>query len=226
MANRHSAKQHAEPGGDARADHAAQMRDDIEQSGYYPDVVSAGLTDALAGEPVVSYVLHHEPTFDRDEVRRHMTVLVMTPTRLLLAHTDEHPPDDLLPEPYTSTTTEAVALRTVTSVVVTRMVPTQTEDRRDADREPIEALLTIGWGSIRRVELEPAQCADPSCEADHGYSGSTSSDDFSLRVSATADGGAAVDKMLAFARELSWATVPQAVAQPGGWEAAARGTSR
>lgn len=223
MANRHSAKHHLEPTGDRTVDRVAQLREDIEQSGYYPDAVAAGMTDALAGEPVVSYVLHHEPTFDRDEVRRHMTVLVMTPTRLLLAHTDEHPPDDLLPEPYTSTTTEAVALRTVTSVVVTRMVPTRADDEPDdVYRAPTEALLTIGWGSIRRVELEPAQCSDPNCEADHGYSGSTSSDDFSLRVSATADGGAAVDKMLDFARELSSATVPQ----PGGWEVSARGASR
>ena len=54
---------------------------------------------AVGGEPVLSFYVHHEPTFDRDEVRRHQSVLVLTPSRLLLAHTDEHAGDDLLPEP-------------------------------------------------------------------------------------------------------------------------------
>ena len=58
----------------------------------------------------MSFFVHHEPTFDRDEVRRHLTVVVLTPSRLILAHTDEHAGDDLLPEPYTSTSTEAIRL--------------------------------------------------------------------------------------------------------------------
>ena len=57
----------------------------------------------------MSFYVHHEPTFERDEVRRHLSVIVLTPSRLVLAHTDEHTGDDLLPEPYTSTSTEAVA---------------------------------------------------------------------------------------------------------------------
>jgi hypothetical protein len=92
------------------------------------------VTDALGGEPVVSYYVHHEPTFERDEVRRHQTVIVLTPTRLILAHTDEHAGDDLLPEPYTSTSTEAVSLRAVASVVVTRMTTNPTAGPRPARR--------------------------------------------------------------------------------------------
>ncbi|MEJ7755625.1 MAG: DUF5998 family protein [Nocardioidaceae bacterium] len=203
MTNRHSPS--SQLGADLPPDQSAQLRAAIDKSGYYPDVVAAGLSDALAGEPVASYVVHHEPTFDREEVRRHMTVLVLTPTRLILAHTDEHPPDDLLPEPYTSTTTEAVALRKVTSVVVTRMVASESR-RGKSERVPREAVMTIGWGTLRRIDLEPAQCDDPSCDADHGFSGSSSPDDFSLRVSATADGGSAVEQMLDFARDLSAAT--------------------
>ena len=104
-------------------DRVLDLRGAIEQSGYYPDVVSDAVTSAIAGETVVSFLVHHEPTIDeRDEVRRHVTVLVLTPTRLILAHTDEHAPDDLLPAPYTSTSTEAVTLTAVRSVVVNRMV--------------------------------------------------------------------------------------------------------
>jgi hypothetical protein len=68
---------------------------------------------------------------------------------------------------------------------------------------PREVTLTIGWGSLNRIDLEPAGCSDPDCEADHGYTGVLSSDDFSLRVSSAADGQEAVDALLAFAESLS-----------------------
>ncbi|KAA1378774.1 DUF5998 family protein [Aeromicrobium fastidiosum] len=181
------------------ADHTASLFEEVSRSGYYPEIVAAGLRDALADEVVGGFVLHHEPTFDRDEIRRHMTVLALTPSRLILVHTDEHPGDDLLPDPYTSTTSEAVALDQVRSVVVTRMVSSSSKNLE-------EALLTIGWGAVSRVELEPARCADPECEADHGYSGSVTGDDFSLRLAAAGDGGAAVERLLTFARTLSAAT--------------------
>ena len=81
-------------------DHTDELASEVSRSGYYPEIVAEGLRDALAGETVHGYVLHHEPTFDRDEIRRHMTVLALTPSRLVLVHTDEHPPDDLLPRDW------------------------------------------------------------------------------------------------------------------------------
>src|SRR5687767_4233145 len=107
-------------------DRALHLREAIHRAGYYPDVVADGVSGAVAGEDVVSFYVHHEPTFDRDEIRRHLTVVVLTPTRLVVAHTDEHVADDLIPEPYTSTSTEAIALSSVRSVVVTRMVTNPT----------------------------------------------------------------------------------------------------
>jgi hypothetical protein len=56
---------------------------------------------------------------------------------------------------------------------------------------------------VSRLDLVPAQCADPDCTADHGFEGTVASDDISLRISAAADGEAAVDAALAFARVLS-----------------------
>ncbi len=171
----------------------------IELTGYYPDVVNEAVTSAIGSEEVISYYLHHEPTFDREEVRRHLTVLVLTGTRLVLAHTDEHPGDDMLPEPYTSTSTEAIVLSTVRSVVVTRMVVNSA-----AGGAPVaEVVLTIGWGGVGRIDLEPASCADPHCEADHGYTGVLAGEDFSLRVSRAAEGQVAVDGLLEFASALS-----------------------
>jgi hypothetical protein len=187
-------------------DRTDDLRVAIEKSGYYPDVVSHAVSSAVADERVVSYLVHHEPTIDeRDEVRRHVTVLVLTPSRLILAHTDEHPPDDMLPAPYTSSSTEAVTLSAVRSVVVNRMVanPASFPGRTVSPPQASEAVLTIGWGAVARVDLEPAACADPDCEADHGYTGLLSSDDFSLRVSAAAEGPEAVTSLLGFADALS-----------------------
>lgn len=189
-------------------DRARDLRSALDRVGYYPAEVAAAVEDSLAGEAVVDYVVHHEPTFDREEVRRHITVLVLTATRLLVTHTDENPPDDLVPEPYTSTTTEAVPVDKVGSVSVARMVASPA-DRLETDRPPVvaEAVLTLGWGAVSRVDLEPADCGDPDCVADHGYTGTLGSDDFSLRVSATADGAEAVERLLGFCRALSAATV-------------------
>ena len=180
-------------------DRTVELRQAIEHTGYYPEVVRDGVHAAVAGEQVVSFYVHHEPTFEREEVRRHLTVVVLTPSRLILAHTDEHAPDDLLPEPYTSTSTEAITLSSVRSVVVTRMTANPT----DGPSRPAEAVMTVGWGGVSRIDLEPAGCTDPQCDADHGYTGVFASDDFSLRVSAAADGVDAVGGLLSFAESLS-----------------------
>ena len=181
------------------ADVSGELRSVIHRTGYYPDVVADGVFSAAGGEDVVSYFVHHETTFDHEEVRRHLTVLLLTPTRLVIAHTDEHPGDDLLPEPYTSTTTEAVMLNAIRTVVVTRMVTNPTGGSTPA----AEAVLTIGWGGVSRVDLEPAGCSDPQCEADHGYTGTFAGEDYNLRVSAAAEGRDAVTGLLAFADALS-----------------------
>lgn len=193
---------------DGTANQTVELWTALDRVGYYPAQVAGALEDALAGEDVITYVIHHEPTFDGDEVRRHITVLVLTATRLLVTHTDENPPDDLLPQPYTSTSTEAVPLSRLGSVSLTRMVALASDPQADGARLPVaEAVLTVGWGAVARVDLEPAECGDPECDADHGYTGALTAEDFSLRMSATADGGEAVHHLLAFARALSAATI-------------------
>jgi hypothetical protein len=187
-------------------DRSRDLRTAIEDSGYYPDVVADGVFAAVAGEPVEAHLVHHEPTLDeRDEVVRHVTVLVLTPSRLIVAHTDEHAPDDALPAPYTSTSTEAIALRSISTVAVTRMVanPTSYEGKQVPPPGANEAVLSLGWGGMSRIDLEPAGCSDPNCDADHGYTGMVGPGDFSLRVSAAAEGPGAVAQLLSFAEALS-----------------------
>jgi len=115
----------------------------------------------------------------------------------------------VLPSPYTSTTTEAITLHAVRTVVVNRMVanPESYAGRGVPSPGANEAVLSIGWGGMSRLDLEPATCGDPQCEADHGYTGVVGSDDFSLRVSTAAEGPEAVADLLAFSEALSARTV-------------------
>ena len=176
---------------------------DIQRSGYYPEIVGEALDTALGSEEVISYVVHHEATFDRDELRRHVTVLVLTANRLIVCHVDEHSGEEAELH-YATASTEAVRLERVDSVVVTRVVS------NPADHQPggptAEVVLTIGWGAVSRIDLEPASCQDPSCEADHGFTGTSSNDDFAVRVSEAADGADVVAQVLHFAGALSEAT--------------------
>ncbi|HEX4834323.1 MAG TPA: DUF5998 family protein [Trebonia sp.] len=184
----------------------ADLRAAIEHAGYYPGLVTDAVASALGAEPVTAFFVQHDAIFDPGmEVRRHMTVLALTPTRLVYSHTDEHPADeaDLLPRAETST--EAIRFSRITSVSVTRVVPDPASYVSGVTM-PSEVMLTIGWNVLSHVELEPAHCGDESCEADHGYLGTITADDLTLRISEAADGEAAVRQVLAFSSALSDAT--------------------
>ena len=182
----------------------AGLRAAIEHAGYYPELVADSVDAAVAGERAEAFVVHQETTFDSDEVRRHITVLVLTPTRLVLGHADDHPADSLTPQPFVTASTEAVPISAVRSVVVNRVVTDPMRYRPGG--LPQEVTVTIGWGAVSRLDLEPAGCSDPECEADHGYTGTASADDIALRVSEAAEGADAVERMLGFAAAISRAT--------------------
>ncbi|WP_257005339.1 DUF5998 family protein [Streptomyces albidoflavus] len=167
---------------------------------------------AVGGEPVASYLVHQETTFDANEVRRHVTVLVLTPTRFIVSHTDEQAADSGSPTALATTSTESVKTGRISSVVLSRVVANP--ESYTPGTLPREVVLTIGWGAVSRIDLEPAACGDPNCEADHGYTGSSTADDLSLRVSEAGDGPDTVRQALAFAQALSEATA--ATATPAG----------
>lgn len=180
------------------------LRSQIDRAGYYPALVADVVATALGGEPLTAHLVHLETTFDAEEVRRHVTVLAVTPTRLVVAHADDHGPDENSSTSYASASTEAVPLRAVQAVTLQHLVTTPEKHR--AGMSPHELTLTVGWGAVQRLDLEPAACADPQCEADHGYTGTLASDDIVIRVSSAAEGGEAVARALEFARLLSGAT--------------------
>ena len=165
----------------------------LDRVGYYPAEVAAAVEDSLAGEDVVSYVIHHEPTFDRDEVRRHITVLVLTP-RPHADHAHGREP----------------AGRPASAALHVDL------DGGDPAGQGRQRRPSPGWSRSSRTDAgspnrrSPRLCwpsggarcpgstwsrpsaATRSVVADHGYTGALTSEDFSLRISATADGGDAV----------------------------------
>lgn len=177
------------------------LREAIERTGYYPNVVQDVLDAALGNEQVHDFIVQHETTFDRaDEIRRHITVLLLTDNRLVVVHVDEH--SDGQPEGVVqaSSATESVPLSLIGPVVVQRVVDNPAHFR--PGDLPSEVVLTVNWGSISRLDLEPATCGDPQCEADHGYTGTMAVEDWSLRVSRAADGDDTVRAALRFSASL------------------------
>lgn len=172
----------------------------IDLAGYYPTLVSDVVLAAMGDDDVVSHLVHQETTFDQDTVRRHLTVLVVTPTKLVIAHADDHNEH----EPglaVVTATSETVPLGSVRGVMLTHVVASPDSYVRGTLGR--ELTLTIGWGAVSRLDLVPATCGDPDCEADHGFEGTVASDDISLRISADADGDQALATALAFSRTLS-----------------------
>ena len=165
---------------------------EIAECGFYPRLVAETVALGLGGRPVLDHLVQHEAPFAGHELHRHLTVLVRTEKQLLICHIDEGEGGrtDAL------ATSEIVALRAVSSVVVTRAL---------ADPENLtgltEAWLSIVWGAARRVDLGPAACEDPHCEADHGYTGVVQPDDITVRMSPQADGDNA-RKLVAFGLRL------------------------
>lgn len=176
----------------------------IRRAGYFPALVCDVVEAALGGDEVRAHLVHQETTFDRDVVRRHITVLVATDARLVIAHADDHADEAAGAGDATevaTATTESISLSAVRTVMLTHVVPDPASYRPgELGRE---LTLTLGWGAVSRVDLVPATCGDASCEADHGFEGTISADDISLRVSAAAEGNEALADAVAFARHLS-----------------------
>ncbi|QIK73424.1 phosphodiesterase [Propioniciclava coleopterorum] len=170
----------------------------IVSSGYFPEFVAATVMQAVDGEDVIASLVHHEATFNAHELHRHITVLVLTPTRFIVAHTDD---GDNPSQPQALTTTEAVALRRLKSVALTQVAANPERFGRGA-RTIAEAWLVVNWGAIRRVEIEPAGCNDPNCDADHGFTAQDLADDLTVRMSVAADGEDAVLNLITFASKL------------------------
>lgn len=177
------------------------LRTDIDACGYFPELVEDAITMAVGDEDLLHFVVHHEPTFNNDEIHRHITVLALTPTRLIVGHTDDQPAEPPATGIYAASSTESIALSRLNTVALTRVVRAP-EAYRAGSSDVNETWLSVGWGAVRRLDLEPATCGDPQCEADHGLTGTLVGDDLSVRMSAAADGADRVARLVGFANAL------------------------
>ncbi len=183
----------------------AELGAEIHACRYFPELVADTVALALGAEPVMAHLVHQEATFNRDEIQRHLSVLVLTPTRLVVSHTDENGEPGAPAQALT--TTETVPLNRIGSVALSQVV-THAE-RYGSRKAPItETWLAVSWGTMRRVDLEPAQCSDPNCEADHGLTGIIAGEDLTVRISAAADGQEKVHQLISFATALQQVTGP------------------
>ena len=154
--------------------------------------------------PVRAYVVHQETTFDANEVRRHVTVLVLTGNRLLVCHTDEHRPRKRVPDAVRhhdhgvgearagSRRSWSAGSSPTRSRTCPATLPRRWPDHRLGRRLPHRP----GAGRLRRPELRGRPRLHRRLTAD----------DLSLRVSEAGDGPEAVRQALAFAQALSEAT--------------------
>ena len=177
------------------------LRTEIEAAGYFPDLVEDAIVQSVAEEDLIDFVVHHEPTFNHDEIHRHVTILALTPTRLIVGHTDDHPAEPPNTGTYAAASTESLSLTKINTVVLTRVV-TRPESYRAGTTDVSETWLSVGWGAVRRLDLEPATCSDPQCDADHGLTGALVGDDLTVRVSAAIDGTERVARLVRFASTL------------------------
>jgi hypothetical protein len=177
------------------------LRTEIDACGYFPELVEDAMIIALADEELLDFVVHHEPTFARDEIHRHVTVLALTRSRLIVGHTDDQPAEPPAEGIYAASSTESVSLAKINTVALTRVV-SQPEVYRTGSTDVFETWLSVGWGAVRRLDIEQATCPDPECEADHGYTGALVGDDLTVRMSAAADGPDRVNRLVRFSSSL------------------------
>ena len=90
-----------------------ELRAEIDACGYFPELVEDTIMESVGDEELVDFVVHHEPTFDRDEIHRHVTILALTPSRLIVGHTDDHPAEPPMEGTFAAASTESVLLPTI-----------------------------------------------------------------------------------------------------------------
>ncbi len=208
------------------APHAAQGHDlqaALQRAGFYPPLVADVVEDALDGRSCLAHLVHLETHFDRTEVHRHITVLVLTEDMLVITHVDDQQLDDEGEQMVAQVSTESVPVSQIKSVVLSYLYA-QPQNYKPSD--PVRELtVSIAWSGGQRVDIGPAGCADPQCDADHGYTGTVAQEDIALRISAEADGLQAVQDAKSFARSLRAVNTSSISTAPAAAPAAAHGTA-
>ena len=177
-----------------------RLVEDINKAGFYPQLVIDVVEDSLDGRSPVSHLVQLETHIDRTEVNRHITVLVLAEDVLHVTHVDDEEFDEGGHDVVARVSTETVGISQIRSVTLSYSYYQPANYRPDSAIS--EVTLAIAWTGTLHVDLAPAMCEDPQCQADHGYTGTAAREDIVLRISAEADGPAAVEGAREFARTL------------------------
>ena len=165
----------------------ADLRSDLERAGYFPDLVAdvAG-RGARPVSPSCPTSCTPETTFDADAVRRHITSLVLTQSRLVVAHADDHAPGRAGRRRSSRTRPRPPSrcrCPSVRSVVLNHVVPLPQAYRRGSGSPRADADDRLGRGQPRSTWSRPP-AATPTARPTTATRARLSADDISLRVSA------------------------------------------
>ena len=161
---------------------------EVADCGFYPTIICRAVAGAVGDRLVIGHLVHHEATFAGNEAHRHLTVLVLVEEAFIICHADEGEFGRAI------VSTEVVKLAALDSVILTQSVADPASPQPDL----AETWLTVIWGATRRIDVGPAACDNPTCEADHGYTGVDAADDYVVRMSRDADGAASLQKLVEF----------------------------
>ncbi|AOZ72680.1 hypothetical protein BK816_04730 [Boudabousia tangfeifanii] len=164
---------------------------DINRAGVHPKQLMHSLQRALGTQTLRGWLVQVMTDLDSMEIFRHVTVAAFSDTHFFRAHVDEEDAEAMI-------SVEVVSLPRIHTYLVADAYDTKLPDSEQLS----ELSLRLNWGSIRRFGLDPNQCSDPSCDADHGYQGVSTPDDLLLIAKRNVDGPEEIAKMEDFIAQL------------------------
>lgn len=188
---------------------AASLERDLRRTGYHPALIGSLAERMLGDEELRAHLVHCEAVLDPACVGRHVTVLLLTPTRFIAIHVDDHDGSDSGPHGFPAPEGDAAVAMTVSEVVplaqVNHVRIHQVIPSRETAAVATEVILVIGWAGRSDVSLGSAPCDNPDCEGGCGWEGTLVADDLSMRLSAAGDGPDATARALDFASAVAQA---------------------
>lgn len=131
--------------------------------------------------PIRTYFIRPETVFDRDSVFDATAIFLLTDSHLIVVLSDVT--YEFVPVGEFVTTTQVIPLKEIHDYQVIR--------RRVLDGPESGAIASVQmrlrWGANRTLDIRPASCDDPTCEAEHGFIGMSAGEDGDVLLDATLD---------------------------------------
>ncbi len=170
--------------------------DKVRATGFHVEVVEQTLAELADGSLPEHFVFTLATSFDDESVFRHLDYVGLGVGELIAVHVDEL----------------STGLRVITTLIPLRQIgPVELAQVMEGPGHPKdlsgyrELHLHVGVDMVSTIELERAECDDPQCDFDHGYSGLFKKDGITLRFDANQADLAASSRsdVVGFARAVS-----------------------